>query len=197
MVNVRERLATRVVLFLEIKEMDMMFARVMVAAVSIGILGGASLAVARNLGAPAPETQVRAEAPLHPVVRGAEEAPCDDVDFRVYFSPDSHGLNTDARQTIATAVHDMRRCGRIDIEVAADETRLDSGAGRRLSAQRSVAILSEIRRQGLSGDVFVAPVKDVIVVAEQNAGPDFVEVGLSGSVGGELLSGAGEPPTAM
>ena len=161
----------------------MMFAKVMATAMTIGALGGASLALAQNVAAP---TAITANNEAHLAQRA--DAACSAVDFRIYFEPGSSALNSQARDTIASATRDVGACGRVDVEVAADVSRIDSAGERRLSSQRSVSVLSEMRRQGVAGDVYVAPVHGVVVASEANPGPDFVEIAISPSSGGQLLS---------
>ncbi len=165
-----------------------MFAKVLATAVTIGALGGASLAVAQNIGSPTSVTAMNTSTQMQPIAQRGESAPCANVDFRIYFEPGSAELNAEARDTISTAAQDVRQCGRVDVELAADRSRIDSDSERRLSSQRSVAVLGEMRRRGVAGDVFIAPVRDVVVAAEANAGPDFVEVGIAPSAGSQLLS---------
>lgn len=176
----------------------MMFAKVMATALTVGALGGASLAVAQNVSAPQPVTASHDEITMqHVAQRASNAAQCAEVDFRIYFEPNSSQLNREARETISVAAKDVRQCGRVDVEVAADTSMIDSSSERRLSSQRSVAVLSEMRRQGISGDVFVAPVRRVVVTAERNAGPDFVEIGIAPSAGGQLLSSTTPRTTDM
>ena len=173
----------------------MMFAKVMAAAVTIGALGGASLAVAQNVSAPGPAFAVHHE-DRAPLAQQSNTA-CADVAFRIYFEPGSYRLNAEARETIAVAAHDVGPCGRVDVEVAADVSRIDTSEERRLSSQRSVAVLNEMRRRGVVGDVFVAPVRDVVVAAERDVSPDFVEVAIAPRSGGQLLSSVTGSPTDM
>ncbi len=159
----------------------MMFAKMLATAVCIGAMGGASIAVAQNIAADE-------GAATRPVAPRAAAAVCGDVNFRIYFAPGSNDLNAEARETIAVGAKDARGCGRVDVELAADKTRIDTTAGRRLSSRRSVAVLTEMRRQGVVGDVFIAPLRDVVVAAEHNAGPEFVAVAIAPHAGGQLLS---------
>lgn len=174
----------------------MMFVKVLATAVSIGAIGGASLAVAQNITTPAPVTADEGVTMQH-VAQRSQSAVCSDVDFRIYFEPGSNELNAEARDTIAAAAKDVRGCGRLDVELAADQSRIDTSVERRLSSQRSVAVLTEMRRQGVAGDVFIAPLRDVVVASEDNAGPDFVEVGIAPSTGGQLLSSVSNVNTDM
>ena len=168
----------------------MMFAKVMAAAVSIGALGGASIAVGQNLSTPTPVTAMDSDTVSFEQIaqRSSDSAACQEVAFRIYFEEGSAALNSEARDTIKAATKDLKNCGAVDVQLAAAASRLDSTAERHLSSQRSVAVLSAMRAQGVSGNVYVAPVSNVVVAAERNAGPDFVEVAIAPSTGGQLLS---------
>ena len=168
----------------------MMFAKVMAAAVSIGALGGASIAVGQNLSAPAPVTAMDSDNVSFERIaqRSSDSATCADVAFRIYFQEGSAALNSEARDTIKAATRDAKHCGQIDVQLAADASRLDSTTERHLSSHRSVAVLTALRAEGVAGNVFVAPVRNVVVPAERNAGPDFVEVGIAPSKSAPLLS---------
>lgn len=168
----------------------MLFAKVMAAAVSIGALGGASIAVGQNLSAPAMDDASAAFSQ----VSQRERAACPEVDFRVYFEEGSAALNREAHDTIRAAARDVAGCGAVDVEIGADPSRLANSAERHLSSQRSVAVLAAMRSAGVAGNVFVAPVHDTVVAAERNAGPDFVAIGIAPSQGGQLLSSIPDGP---
>ena len=166
----------------------MMFAKVMAAAVSIGALGGASIAVGQNVSAPAAAMDSDTVSFEQIAQRSSDSVACADVAFRIYFEEGSTNLNSEARDTIKVATKDVKHCGAVDVQLAADASRLDSNAERRLSSQRSVAVLTAMRSEGVAGNVYVAPVSNVVVAAERNAGPDFVEVGIAPAKSAPLLS---------
>ena len=168
----------------------MMFAKVMAAAVSIGALGGASIAVGQNLSAPASLSAMDSDNVSFDQIaqRSSISVTCEDVAFRIYFQDGSATLNSEAHDTIKAATRDVKYCGPVDVQLAADASRLDSATERHLSSQRSVAVLTAMRAEGVAGNVFVAPVSNVVVAAERNAGPDFVEVGIAPSKSAPLLS---------
>ena len=136
----------------------MMFAKVMAAAVSMGALGGASIAVGQNFSAPAPFVATDSDnVSFEQIAQRSDAAPCNELAFRIYFQDGSASLNREAHDTISAATKDVAHCGPVDVQLAADASRLDSAAERHLSSQRSVAVLTAMRAQGVSGNVFVAP----------------------------------------
>jgi outer membrane protein OmpA-like peptidoglycan-associated protein len=149
-----------------------MFGKVMAAALAIGAMGGATLAVAQN----APALMAP---PATAAKQVSEGAPCETTAFRIYFEEDSAALNHEARDTIDSAARTVAGCAGVEFNIAADTDMIAQGAGRRLAAQRSVAVLSALRQKGVTGDVYVAPLSETVIAAERNAGPDFVEVAMN------------------
>jgi hypothetical protein len=108
----------------------------------------------------------------------ADSALCEPTVFRVYFEADVASLSTEAEDLIKIALTDMRPCGELDVAFAADPSRVFADEDRRLTSERSVAVLSALRDKGFDGGVSVTTVNRVQVAAELNVGPDFVEVTL-------------------
>lgn len=159
-----------------------MFLKVMTAALAIGAMGGASIAVAQNMnsdGARYSEASVR-ESKLGET--------CEAVAFRIYFEPGSARLNEDAKDTIDTATRQVSGCANVDLALAADPEQIADTAQRRRVSERSVAILSELRRQGVEGEVYVQDISETVIAAEANAGPDFIEVAVAPSQAPMILS---------
>lgn len=158
-----------------------MFLKVMTAALAIGATGGATLAVAENtIGAPR-YTEAAAQ------VSKAGET-CAPVAFRIYFEPESTRLNAEARDTIDVATRRVAGCAHVEMNLAADPTQIADASQRRRVSERSVAILSEMRRHGVQGDVYVQDVSRTVIAAEKNAGPDFIEVAVAPSEAPMILS---------
>jgi hypothetical protein len=147
-----------------------MFGKVMAAALAIGAAGGASIAVAQNVARPAEATHV------NEAVVGATCAP---VAFRIYFEEGSTRLDTEARHTIKSASREVVGCQQLDVQLAADDALIANPAMRRQAAERSVAVRNALRTEGVDGEMYVAPSAQHVVSPEANAGPDFVEVGLT------------------
>lgn len=140
--------------------------RVLSAAVTIGMICGASLAVA--------ESAVRSGA----TSRLAGPSACRDTVFRIYFAPGEARLQGEALRLLDRASRDVAACAGVEVEVAAARSEVADASARRLAARRSAAIAVALRHRGVEGDVYVVPVTDAVSAAERNAGPDFIEVGL-------------------
>jgi outer membrane protein OmpA-like peptidoglycan-associated protein len=145
-----------------------MFAKVMAAALAIGATGGAGLAVAENFSAPRTQEVAQRESKVGDL--------CQPVAFRVYFEPGSARLNDDAHNLIDSASRQVAGCDKVEFSVAADADQIGDAAKRRTASQRSVAILSAMRAQGIEGEVYVQNISHTVVAAEANAGPDFIEI---------------------
>lgn len=104
---------------------------------------------------------------------------CKPVVFRVYFDADAATVPNEAQDTIALAWRDVAACGEIDAGFAADPRRISNAGDRHVAAARSVAILDVLRDRGFDGEVKVTSVSEVVVAAEKNVGPDYLEVTLS------------------
>lgn len=157
-----------------------MFMKVMAAALALGATGGATIAVAENLATTA------SPPPRHQPVEGA---PCAPTTFRIYFEPGAAQLNGDARRTIDSAAKAVAGCPGVEFDMAADAGQIGEAESLRLVAQRSVAVLAALRTEGVSGDVYVAPLGGTVVAAERNAGPDFVQVAMNPVDPPQLVAG--------
>jgi hypothetical protein len=158
-----------------------MFLKVMTAALAIGATGGASIALAQNMGGDtARYTEAAQESKLGET--------CEPVAFRIYFEPGSARLNEDAKDTIDTATRQVSGCASVDLALAADADQIADASQRRRVSERSVAILSELRRHGVEGEVYVQDISHTVVAAEKNAGPDFIEVAAAPSQAPLILS---------
>ena len=157
-----------------------MFAKVMAAALAIGATGGAGLAVAENIANPLVEPVAHREAKVGDL--------CQPTAFRVYFEPGSARLNDDAHNLIDTASRRVAGCDRVEFSVAADQDQIADASTRRIASERSVAILREMRAQGIEGEVYVQNISHVVVAAEKNAGPDFIEVQVAPSNTPQLIT---------
>lgn len=159
-----------------------MFLKVMTAALAIGATGGAGIAVAQNLGAnDARYTEASAQ-----VAKAGET--CERVAFRIYFEPGSTRLNDDAKDTIDTATRQVTGCAQVEMNLAADPDQIADTAQRRQVSERSVAVLNEMRRHGVQGEVYVQDISHTVIAAEKNAGPDFIEVAVAPSQAPMILS---------
>lgn len=159
-----------------------MFLKVMTAALALGATGGASIAVAQNvMGDGARYTEASAR-----VAKAGET--CEPVAFRIYFEPGSARLNEEARDTIDVATRQVSGCANVEMNLAADPRQIADTSQRRQASQRSVAILSEMRRHGVEGEVYVQDISHTVIAAEKNAGPDFIEVAVAPSQAPLILS---------
>jgi len=159
-----------------------MFLKVMTAALAIGATGGAGIAVAQNLGAnDARYTETSAQ-----VAKAGET--CEPVAFRIYFEPGSTRLNDEAKDTIDAATRQVTGCAQVEMNLAADPDQIADTAQRRQVSERSVAVLSEMRRHGVQGEVYVQDISHTVIAAEKNAGPDFIEVAVAPSQAPMILS---------
>lgn len=157
-----------------------MFAKVMAAALAIGATGGAGLAVAENIANPQIEPVAQRESKVGDT--------CQPTAFRVYFEPGSSRLNDDAHNLIDTASRQVAGCDRVEFSVAADADQIGDASKRRFASERSVAILREMRNQGIEGEVYVQNISHTVVAAEANAGPDFIEVQVAPSKAPQLIT---------
>jgi hypothetical protein len=150
-----------------------MFQRIMAAALTLGAIGGASLAFAQNHFA---DPQVGSGAS----VLSEPEAPvaCQPVAFRIYFEPGSSRLNRQAREIVDIASRRVVGCNSVHFQLAADADQIDRPESRRRASERSVSILSAFRSKGILGEVYVAPIDKLANLSGAHAGPDFVEVGI-------------------
>lgn len=161
-----------------------MFHRVMAAALAIGATGGASLAVAQNkIAAPGERTDASAAGAAS--VAGT----CQSTAFRIYFEPGSSHLNGEANRVIDVASRRVAACEGVEFQLAADPGQIAAPANRLRVSQRSVAILSAMRGEGVTGEVYVVPLSRTVIAAEANAGPDFIEVAVAPSRAPLLVSG--------
>jgi len=157
-----------------------MFAKVMAAALAIGATGGAGLAVAENVANPQIEPVAQRESKLGDT--------CERTAFRVYFEPGSARLNDEAHNLIDAAAHRVAGCDRVEFSVTADADQIRDASTRRVASERSVAILREMRNMGIEGEVYVQNISHVVVAAEANAGPDFIEVQVAPSDAPQLIT---------
>jgi hypothetical protein len=160
-----------------------MFHRVMAAALVIGATGGASLAVAQNTFT-APAAAIAASVSGSPKIAGL----CQPVAFRIYFEPGSSHLNSEANDVIDVASQRVATCEAVQFQLAADPSQIAVPADRRRVSQRSVAILSAMRGEGITGEVYVVPLSRTVIATEANAGPDFIEVAVAPSRAPLLVS---------
>ena len=158
-----------------------MFLKVMTAALAIGATGGASIAVAQNFIGDPRYVETAAQ-----VSKQGET--CAPVAFRIYFEPGSTRLNDEARDTIDVATRRVAGCANVELNLAADPSQIADAAQRRRVSERSVAILSEMRRHGVTGEVYVQDVSRTVIAAEKNAGPDFIEVAAAPAQAPMMLS---------
>jgi len=90
---------------------------------------------------------------------------CTPVAFRIYFAPGSARLNDEARDTIDTATRQVTGCATVEMNLAADPDQIADASQRRRVSERSVAILSEMRRHGAEGDVYVRDISHTVIAA--------------------------------
>ena len=101
----------------------------------------------------------------------AAQAPCEDMNFRIYFDHGSAQLNPLATQTLAAAERNVAGCGYA-------EMRVRLAAPGTLEAARGHAILAATR--GRAWNVARAEVVSPTQRASYGAGPEFAEVVMAG-----------------